>query len=100
MSVTRAPGAIRMTASARERDGRGRGHSRAGAYGRNRRTSAEPDQIATPELAVDRKVEVDEVSRITVKFQPGPDRPDLLHFQSWLLTGQLAGIQTARPCSS
>jgi len=58
----------------------------------------QPDEVAAPELAIDRKIENDEVSHIAVEFKPGPDRPDLLHFQSWLLTGQLAGIQSAVCC--
>jgi hypothetical protein len=52
----------------------------------------QPDEVAAPELAVDCKIEEDEVSHIAVKFKPGPDRPDLFHFQRRLLTGQLAAV--------
>ena len=58
----------------------------------------QPDEIAAPELAIDREIEEDEVSHIAVKFKSGPDRLDLPHFQRRLLPRQLARIQPAMPC--
>lgn len=60
----------------------------------------QPDEVAAPELAVDCEVEEDERPHFAFNLEPYPARPDLVHFQRWLLTGQLAGGQTSRPrCS-
>ena len=50
----------------------------------------QPDEVAAPKLAVDSKIEQGEIANVSVEFEPGTDRPDFLHFQGWLLAGQLA----------
>ena len=55
-------------------------------------TNAKPNQIASPQLAVDGEVEQREFSGSPGQLQPNPDGPDLFQLQRGLLAEQLAPV--------
>lgn len=53
--------------------------------------------FATAQLAVDCEVEQRQVAHTFFQFEPSADRPDLLHFERWFLTSELAAGDAAGP---
>jgi hypothetical protein len=50
------------------------------------------DQVATPQLAVNREVEHGKVSNLMRILELNSDCPDVLRLQGWLLTDKLAFV--------
>ena len=57
----------------------------------------QPDEIAAPELAVDREIEQDEVASAALQLKPDPNSPDIFGLRGVLLANQAPFALGAAP---